>query len=161
MVKQIAAVREGIKKIEAIPLQDKDKELLKQFGDGFEAYLNQGEKLAKLSLESAANGGKDHASIVGFATTSVAPLYAKPAEAIAKIVEDERGAVDEITKKGLQRAKKVGITTFAIGFFCLGGAALFGYLISRAIIKPITRVMEVLENGCLRGFDSSHGPGFP
>ncbi|MDR3581176.1 MAG: methyl-accepting chemotaxis protein [Oryzomonas sp.] len=145
MLKQIGAVREGIKKIETTPLQDKDKELLKQFSDGFEAYLHQGEKLAKLALESAVNGGKDHASIINFATTSVAPLYAKPAEAIAKLVEDERAAADEITKSDMQRAKKFGITTFAIGFFCLGGAALFGFLISRSVINPITRVMEVLE----------------
>ncbi len=42
MVKQIGAVREGIKKIEATHLQDKEKELLKQFSEGFEAYLTRG-----------------------------------------------------------------------------------------------------------------------
>jgi methyl-accepting chemotaxis protein len=145
MLKQIGTIREGIKKIEAMPLQDKDKELLKQFIDGFEAYLNQGEKLAKLALESAANGGKDHAAIIDFATMSVAPLYAKPAEAITRIVENERGAAEEICREDTQRAKIFGITTFAIGSFCLGCAALFGFLISRSIIKPIIRVMEVLE----------------
>ncbi|MGD0584955.1 MAG: methyl-accepting chemotaxis protein [Oryzomonas sp.] len=145
MVKRIGAVREGLKTIEATHLQDKEKELLKQFSDGFEAYLNQGEKLAKLALESAASGGKDHASIVEFATASVAPLYAKPAEAIAKIVDNERAAADEMAKEGMQRAKKVGTAMIAVGLFCICGAALLGFMILRSITKPLAKVIEVLE----------------
>jgi methyl-accepting chemotaxis protein len=145
MVKRIGAVREGIKKIEATPLQDKEKELLKQFSDGFKAYLNQGEKLAKLALESAANGGKDHASIVDFATASVAPLYVKPAEAIATIVDNERGAADEMAKNDTQRAKKVGTAMIAAGLLCICSAALFGFMILRSITKPLAKIIEVLE----------------
>jgi methyl-accepting chemotaxis protein len=144
MLKRISAVREGIKKVEATHLQDKEKELLKQFSEGFEAYLVQGEKLAKMALDSAANGGKGHESVVDFAVTSVAPLYVKPAEAVAKAVDYERSAADDMAKADTQRANKIGGAMIATGLFCMIAATLFGVMIFRSITKPLAKVMEVL-----------------
>jgi len=144
MTKQVAAVREGIKKLGATTMPDREKELFKQFSDGFEAYLAQGEKLAKLTLESTANGGKDHAAVVDFATKTVAPLYEKPAGAIAGIVDIEQKAAQTISKEDTARAGKIGGAMITVGLACFALAILFGTMIFRSITRPLARVMEVL-----------------
>jgi len=144
MVKQVAAVREGIKKLGATPLPDRERELLKQFSDGFEAYLTQGEKLAKLALESTANGGGDHAAVVEFATKTVAPLYAKPAEQIAGIVESEQQAALAMGKADAARAGEIGGAMITVGLACIAAAILFGVMIFRSVTRPLARVSEVL-----------------
>ena len=144
MLKQVSAVREGIKKAGSADLSDNEKELLRQFNDGFEAYLVQGEKLAKLALDSAANRGKGHESVVNFAVTSVAPLYAKPAEAISKIVDNEQNDVVKMAEKNSTRAMKIEVCMIIIGLFCVGLAVLLGLMIFRSISKPLAKVMDVL-----------------
>ncbi|WP_191966213.1 methyl-accepting chemotaxis protein [Oryzomonas japonica] len=145
MLKQVGAIREGIKKLGETKMPDQEKDLLKQFGDGFEAYLLQGEKLAKQAIESAANGGKGHEAVVDFAVTSTAPLYEKPAAAIAKIVETEVKAAREMTKTDTERARKIEGGMAAMSLLCIAVALLFGFTIFRSITRPLARVIQVLS----------------
>ncbi|GFE62800.1 methyl-accepting chemotaxis protein [Geobacter sp. AOG2] len=160
MVKKVAAVREGIKQLNGTAMPDREKELFREFSDGFEAYLVQGEKLAKLSLESTANGGKDHAAVVDFATKTVAPLYTKPAEAIAGVVDIKQKAALTMSKEDAVRATRIEGAMVAVGLACIALATLFGAMIFRSITRPLARVMEVLAtvaSGDLKarsGFDS-------
>ncbi|MDR3580109.1 MAG: methyl-accepting chemotaxis protein [Oryzomonas sp.] len=144
MLKQVSAVREGVKKAGSANLSDSEKDLLRQFNEGFEAYLVQGEKLAQLALESAANGGKGHEAVVSFAVTSVAPLYAKPAETISKIVENEQSNVMGMAEKNSARATKIEVCMVIIGLFCIVAAAFLGLIIFRSISKPLAKVMDIL-----------------
>jgi methyl-accepting chemotaxis protein len=145
LTKRVAMIRDDIKKITDTSLKPEEAELLKTFSGGFDSYLVQGEKLAKLAQESARNGGKDHEAIIAFATESVAPLYAKPAEAIASMVDNNLREATAMAAEDKARSTKISTAMITIGIICIAGLLLISALIVRSITGPLQQILEVLS----------------
>lgn len=146
MTTRVKAVREGIKEVPTSQLDEKEKEMIKAFTDGFEAYLVQGEKLAALSRTAAATGQLDRAEITSFATSSVAPLYTKPAEAVANLVEYNITEAATEYQEDMAHAKKLKLVMICTTLAFLVGSILVGGLIVASIGRPLNRILDVLTN---------------
>ncbi|OGU16596.1 MAG: chemotaxis protein [Geobacteraceae bacterium GWC2_53_11] len=147
MSQRAQKIRETLTFFDKQPLDPKEKELLGRFRQGFEGYYSQGVKLADMSMAAAASGNREeHAAAVSFATAAVAPLYAKPAEAIKAIVESNITDGDTMYQSRMSSYH----TTFTfmmimIVVMIVCGAAT-GLLIARSCTHPIARVLDMLSD---------------
>jgi len=82
-----AEVRDHLKWFETAPTDSDEREAITAFKDGFNRYVEKGTTLGKMLLSAhAAADDAALAAAIGFGTGSVAPLYNKPAEAVALLV---------------------------------------------------------------------------
>ncbi|KAF0216921.1 MAG: methyl-accepting chemotaxis [Geobacteraceae bacterium] len=121
------------------------QEHLKSFREGFEAYLAQGNRLAEMAKSAALSGNAQaRADVMTFATGSVAPLYNRPAEAIARLVEYELKGGEETYTGEMARYHTSVKMTVGIILAVLAGAFFVGIAIAKSISKPIERVFGTL-----------------
>ncbi|NVN91956.1 MAG: methyl-accepting chemotaxis protein [Desulfuromonadales bacterium] len=142
--KRASTIRDGIKKIAVLELDGKEQELLRTFSEGFEAYVGQGEKLAAMAIDTNNNQG-DKALLVEFATKILAPLYAKPAEAVARLVEYETESAQAMAKESASRTRMIEIAMLVLGLASITALILFGTLIVKSINTPLQQVLAMIS----------------
>ncbi|KAF0221234.1 MAG: methyl-accepting chemotaxis [Geobacteraceae bacterium] len=144
--KQTQTIKESLAGIEKTDLDDKERELLKEFKEGFESYLVQGLKLAEKAKKALGGSSAEHAEVVNFATASVAPLYEKPANALEKLVElNEKQAKDMYQTDMAAYHRAFGIM---LGLILAAAiiSIVCGTLVSNSVTKPLARVVDMLRD---------------
>ena len=85
---KVGRIAQLLKEVQKTEMNDEERDLLTSFKDGSEAYAREGDKLADMLLKAHAARDKEGvATAVAFGIGTVAPLYLKPAKAIADIFE--------------------------------------------------------------------------
>jgi methyl-accepting chemotaxis protein len=141
--KRQQSIQEGMSAFLKYDIDAKEKKLIEEFRQGYEAYLVQGTKLEQLTKESAGNP-QARSEAVAFAVGSVAPLNERPAKAISDLVAYNVEEAVETYKKDL--------AGYNFSFFMMSGlaiaAALFmlgiGVLIANSISRPLKMVFDTL-----------------
>ncbi len=138
-------IKEILAGVEKKELDGKERELLRTFREGFDAYMVQGVKLAEMAKAAAGSGNpQDRLEAGRFATESVAPLYAKSGDAIS-------GLVDYSLKSGQQMYGK-DIAAYHSSIMVMAGLMLTtlivalwaGRIIANSISRPLNRIFETL-----------------
>jgi methyl-accepting chemotaxis protein len=144
--KKATSVRESMKRFEADQLDATEKEQLSVFKSGFDEYFVQGIKMAAMTLDAHERNDAaavDAASAFGF--EKVAPLYAKPAEAVSILVEHN---IKE-SQTGYENDEKTyhhQVLVMDIAIACaIAFAALLGIAIYRSISGPLEEVFETMS----------------
>lgn len=142
--KRIESIKAGIDKNRKMTLSAEDKQLLDAFVSGFEAYLEKGAQLGDMAQKAAAEGRADRSDVVQFATVSVGPLYAKPAETIKTLVEHNLKSADVMYQQDTVRGRTLKLVLIAVfgGITVLAFAG--GLLIANSINNPLQDVMGTL-----------------
>jgi methyl-accepting chemotaxis protein len=145
--KRSQRIHELLTHLEKSELEQKEKEYLAQFKSGYTAYLAQGLKLAE-AIKAAIDAGSatQRDAALSFAVTTVAPLYAKPAEAIAGIMDFNIKSNDATYASDMSRYQTTfGFMIALIGGAIFGGVAL-GTIIARSCTVPLARMLEMLKD---------------
>ncbi|GFO61384.1 methyl-accepting chemotaxis protein [Geomonas silvestris] len=141
--KRRQAIEEGIAKFQKEDLSTKEKELIGAFSQGIADYWKEAAKLEQMTIASAGIPQK-RAEAVKFATETVAPLGAKPVQAIADLVKmnvDEAAKTYQEDLANYQRSRVVLIVLAAIaGLFMV----IIGTLIAKSISTPLKMVFDTL-----------------
>lgn len=141
--RRTALVKDALAKLEKERLDTKETGLISTFKDGFNAYLEQGTKLAEMARNAAATGG-ERGEVVDFATGSVAPLYEKPAGAIAELVSYNIGDGAQIYAESEHAYRSSFTVTILVIALVALGSILAGIIIATSISRPLNRVFDVL-----------------
>lgn len=145
--KQIEAIRSLAKEAEQARLDEEEKKLLAAFRDGGEAYAVQGTKLAGLLLDAhKAEDGAALAEAVAFGTGQVAPLYAKPAEAIEKLNAMNIKQSDTLYAQANSEAKTAIATNIVVVIAVIIFSMLMSLLIARGISKALNSVIATMTS---------------
>lgn len=147
MEKRTARIRELLALLDKAELGKSEKEYLGQFKSGFAAYLEQGNKLAAAVQQAVESGSKaEREAALVFATSTVAPLYAKPAEAISGVVE--LGSKNGDAEYGRDMARYQYIFTLLVALMCvvIGGGVTMGVIIARSCTVPMGRMLAMLSD---------------
>ena len=140
------AVRETVKKFEASGPDREELEGLAAFRDGFENYVVNGTKLGEMLL--AAHGANDEnavASAVSFGAEQVGPLYAKPAEAVARLVAESIKKDQEMFTSSSAALKRSFLAMIAIIAATLAATLMLGFFIAGSVVTPLRKVFETLQ----------------
>lgn len=141
--KRTALVKDALAKMEREHLDAKEAALISSFKEGFDAYLEQGTKLIDMAKSAAAAGG-GREEVVSFATGSVAPLYEKPASAVAELVSyNVNGGAQIYSDSERTYGTSFSITLLVIVLVALG-SVLAGIIIANSISRPLNRVFDIL-----------------
>ncbi|MBT0662895.1 methyl-accepting chemotaxis protein [Geobacter pelophilus] len=143
---QIESIKGKLAQFEKADLDTSEKEKLKAFREGFESYVTEGTKLGDMAKAAHISGNA--AAIeeaLKFATSTVAPIYTKPAAAVAELVDsnvklgEEMFARDAASYKSSRLIFIVSISIIVI--LALG----FGNLIANSVSRPLQAVFETLQ----------------
>ena len=145
--KQSAQVREAVKQIEASGATDaNEKELLGIFKTGFEAYVAKGMPLGESLI--AARERNDEAtadSATSAIVKEVAPLYTKPGESVASLVESSVKESQAVFDADVKRYHRDMLVMALI----VCGAAVFAFIIGliiyRSIAGPLSQVIITMS----------------
>ncbi|SNB46042.1 methyl-accepting chemotaxis protein [Geobacter sp. DSM 9736] len=146
MASRAKFIKEKLQEFEKWDLDDSEKQLALQFREGFERYLAEGTKLAEMSR--SANAAGDQAQVeeaVKFAVTTVAPLYEKPAAAIAELVSLNVKEGDEMFKRDEKAYFGAVVGMVVVMVMVLLVAAAIGLLTANSVSRPLNEVFRVLE----------------
>lgn len=144
--KKSALVREAVKEYESTELEASEKEKINIFKTGFEEYVAKGTPLAEsIIVARESNNETTVESATEAIVKQVAPLYTKPSEAVAALVESsikESNASYEADVKRYHRDMSVMVVI-------IFGAAIFvfilGFVIYRSIAGPLAQVMATMS----------------
>ncbi|MDD2900298.1 MAG: methyl-accepting chemotaxis protein [Desulfuromonadaceae bacterium] len=145
-VNQIENVRLKIVEIEKIGLDAKETEHIKEFRQGFDAYIKEGTKLAVMAKEAHSSGNAvliDDA--VEFAGKTVAPLYSRPSQVIADLVTDNVRDGEDIYQHGRESFLKTRLVLLIAISLVVIMALFVGTLIANSISRPLQSVFATLK----------------
>src|SRR6185369_16466583 len=140
------AVRDSLKKFEAAAPNKEELESIAVFKEGFEKYIVNGTKLGEMLL--AAHNANDDAAVasaVTYGAEQVGPLYAKPAEIVAKLVADNIKDAQGMFKAGEASYKHSFLIMAVIIAGALASAILIGLFIARSVANPLRKVFETMQ----------------
>ncbi len=143
---QVENIRTKLALYEKSDINPEEKQQIKTFQQGFEGYVSEGTKLEDMT--KAAHRSGDDAAIENatkFATSTVAPLYAKPAETIATMVTANIKGGEETAQTSTANYHRSGIILAAIICFVSAVSLLLGYLIANSVSKPLQLVLTTLR----------------
>jgi methyl-accepting chemotaxis protein len=143
---QVEEVRAKLGTYENLNINAKEKEGIKAFRQGFEAYAVDGAKLADMSKTahvSASGSAMDAA--VDFATSKVAPLYLKPAQTIADMVAANVKDSEDIYRRSSDSFQHIRLAMLAVIVFVALMALLLGTFIANSVSRPIQAVLGTLR----------------
>jgi methyl-accepting chemotaxis protein len=143
IAKRKQSITEGVAAFLKYDLEPKEKELIAQFQQGYDAYMVQGDKLAQMAKGSAGNA-QGRAETLNHAVSSVAPLFTKPADAISELVKINVDEAAETYQKDLATYHSslmfmIGLTVCAALFM-----TVIGILIATSISRPLKKVFDTL-----------------
>jgi len=142
-----AAVRDAMKKFEASGLDRQELATIAAFRDGFENYVVNGTKLGEMLLAAhAANDEKAVASAVTFGAEQVGPLYAKPAETVARLVADNIRDGQEMFTASTAAYKRSFMAMVGIIAATLIVTLMLGLVIANSVVNPLRKIFETLQS---------------
>jgi len=148
--KDLAGQAEGLHAklglVEKTHLEPEEKDQLKVFKQGFEAYVAEGTKLANMA--KAAHASRDTAAIEGalrFATQTVAPLYDKPAGIVADMVTSNVRHGEEMYQHDTDNFLRSRLVMLASIVIVVISALLVGVLIANSVSRPLQSVFGTLK----------------
>jgi methyl-accepting chemotaxis protein len=143
---QIESVKGKLARFEKDNIDAGEKEKIKIFREGFDSYVTEGTKLGEMA--KAANASGNAAAIeeaLKFATGTVAPIYSKPAAAVAELVEANIKQGEEMFGRDTANYKSSRLL-FIISISIIVIIALFfGNLIANSVSRPLQAVFETLQ----------------
>jgi len=140
------AVRDGLKKFAALSPDDDEKRILAIFNDSFESYVTNGTRLGEMLLAAhAANDATALANAIEFGTSKVAPLYTKPAEIVANLVENNIAGGQEMFAADTASSKRSFIVMAIIIATALLTAFSMGLFIASSIVNPLKKVFNAMQ----------------
>jgi methyl-accepting chemotaxis protein len=143
---QIDSIKNKVNLIEKSNINASEKEKLKVFREGFESYVNEGTKLGEMAKNAHASGSA--AAIedaMKFATGTVAPIYAKPAAAVAELVESNLKEGEDLFAHDTARYRSSRLTFIISISIIVLLALVFGNLIANSVSRPLQSVFETLQ----------------
>jgi len=144
---QMESARKKLSEIEKIGLDAEEKEVLKTFREGFEAYVAEGTKLAGMAKTAQTAGDAATADeALKFATGTVAPLYNKPAGIIADMVTSNVKEGDDMYQHGLSSFQRSRLVLIVVIALVVAAALLGGTLIANSVSRPIQSVLGTLKD---------------
>ena len=143
---QSESIKAKLPKFEKEDLNKDEKEQVKIFREGFEAYVTQGTKLGEMAKSANASGNAAAVEeAVQFATGTVAPLYAKPAAALSELVEGNVKDGNDIYSDGIAKYKRSSIVFIVVISLIVIFALLIGNMIANSVSRPLQAVFETLQ----------------
>lgn len=144
--KKSALVRESVKSLESFDLDAVEKEKFGVFKTGFEEYVAKGTPQAE-SLISARERNDEATvdSATSAIVTQVAPLYAKPGEAVASLVES---SIKESLAAYQADVKAYNRDMYVMALIVCGAAIftfILGLIIYRSIAGPLAKVIATMS----------------
>ena len=144
--KKSALVREAIKVFESSDLDASEKEKLSFFKTGFEEYVAKGTPLAESII--AARESNNEATVESASDAivkQVAPLYTKPGEAVAALVEynvkESQTSFEADIKKYHRDMLLMAVIVCGAAIF----AFILGIVIYRSIAGPLAQVIATMS----------------
>jgi methyl-accepting chemotaxis protein len=134
-------VTQEIEKLQKVIHSDHGKEVLRHVIDSREAYLPGLREVVKLGIE----GKKAEATEVLF--TRVRPTQLAYFQAVEEIIKYQTELMGEAGTAGEELEHKMSVLLLIVSGAALLLACGAGFLITRSITKPITRVVEGLTDG--------------
>ncbi|MBU5637368.1 methyl-accepting chemotaxis protein [Geomonas sp. Red69] len=138
--KQIAETQAKFLKYD---LDQNEKRLIGTFKQGYEEYLVQGAKLQQMTQQSVGNA-EARKETVAFATSSVAPLYKKPADAISDLVADNLKSAGELYQQDLAAYHSSQVFMIVLSALAALFMGVMGLLIANSISRPLKMVFDTL-----------------
>lgn len=144
--KKSALVREAIKVFESSDLDASEKESLNIFKTGLEEYVAKGTPLAESVITARESNNEETAGAASDAIVKqVAPLYTKPGEAVAALVEynikESQASFDADVKKYHRDMLLMAMIICGATIF----AFILGLVIYRSIAGPLTQVIATMS----------------
>lgn len=142
---QVEGVRTKLATYEKSDINEKEKEEIKSFRQGFEAYAVEGAKLAEMAKAAQASGNAAAVeAAVNYATGTVAPLYTKPAQVIADMVDANIKEGEVTYQRSSESFRHIRLVLIAVIAIVAVGALLGGTLIANSVSRPLRRVLDIL-----------------
>jgi len=142
---QAEGVRAKIADYEKCSIDEKEKEGIKSFRQGFEAYAVEGAKLADMAKAAHASGNAAAVeAAVNYATTTVAPLYTKPAQTIADMVAANVKEGEVTYLHSSESFHHIRLAMLAFMIIMAAAALVGGTLIATSISRPLRQVLDTL-----------------
>lgn len=143
---QTAAVRDALGKVMASRMDQHERDNIAIFKENFDKYVSAGTKLGELLLAAhKADDEKALAIAINFGSSQVAPLYTKPAEIVASLVETNIKDGQELFSTESAHFKQSFIIMSLIIAIALLAAFTIGFFIARSIASPLKTVFETLQ----------------
>ena len=124
-------------------LDPREKELIEQFRQGFDAYNSQGSRLAQMAKDSIGNP-KARSEAETFAVSSVTPLSEKPSKAINELVQLNVQAAAEQSRADSEAYRSSMFTMGGLALLATLFMAAIGTLIANSISNPLKQVFDNL-----------------
>ena len=138
-------VRDQLSAYQKQSLDETEKARIAEFKAGYEEYLVEGKKLAEMATAAAAAGdAAARAEATAFATGKVAPIYEKPARAIAALVDYNSAAGAKMYEDDMAAYRRSFIVMVALIVGVIVLALVGGSAIAASISKPLNKVLDVL-----------------
>ncbi|QVW36003.1 methyl-accepting chemotaxis protein [Geobacter sulfurreducens] len=141
-----ARIKERLASLEHHNFAAEEKKKITEFRDGYEAYLAEGTKsaaMAKAAAETGNAAGREEA--VRYAVTTAAPLYNKPAQALAELVEISIKEGGEVYDADMASYRRSVLVMGVILMVVVAVSAVAGLAIASSISGPLNRILEVLQ----------------
>lgn len=128
-------------------MNERERELLKTFKDGYESYLGEGNKLAEMMKKAVASASsEEHDAAVKYAITTVAPLYTKPAEAIDMIVGVNEKEAKETYQTDMAAYHRAFGMMLGIILVAAVASIVCGIMVSGSVTRPLCKVVDMLRD---------------
>jgi methyl-accepting chemotaxis protein len=147
LAKRAAAIREEIAKLEASKPDGFENEQLALFKSGFEQYQSEGNRMAEMTIAAHERNdlpGVEAAAAFGF--KEVAPLYAKPGEAVTALVAYNIKQSESSYAADLTSYRRDLVAMNVAIFGAIAFALAFGYAIYRSISIPLERLFATMAS---------------
>jgi methyl-accepting chemotaxis protein len=119
---------------------------LEQFREGYDKYLAEGKRLAEMSKAANLAGDQKKAEeATEFAVTVVAPLYEKPAAAIAQLVTDKVTEAQQTYRNDEKVFVVARAVMIAIAGVVMLLAVVTGTLVANSISRPLGESFAILS----------------
>lgn len=142
---KVASVQEKLKKIEQVEHTAEEKAWIKEFQDGFAAYVANSATMKTLAQQASLTGAeKQYADLREYAQKKLAPLYAAPAEAISRVVQFNIKESEQEYLNDTRMYHRIVTFTGILIAFCVLAAIGMGILIMTSITGPLAKVSAVV-----------------
>lgn len=142
---QITKIRELLNKTKQMSLDAEEKKHLATYAEGCDAYDAQALKLANMILEARRTGDRGAiADATNFGSTQVAPLYQKPAEAIADLYKKGVEDSDVISKNADTSTQRDIFIFIAVIILAALGSIVIATVIARGISNTLKEVFNTM-----------------
>jgi methyl-accepting chemotaxis protein len=143
IVRRKQAIADGVAAFRKYQLEAKETELIQTFQQGAADYLAQEAKLEELIRQNIGNAQARNQTLA-FALGSVAPLYQKPAQAIADLVASNVKDAADTYQLDLAGYQSTSLTMGGVAAAAAIFIIVIGLLIANSISRPLKMVFDTL-----------------